>query len=326
VSDRVIDDTEHAEQAAFHALTGARCVTVTGADRARYLEDVTTQHVTDLEPGRAVGALHLDPHGAPLAMFDIVVGQDDLTLIAPDDEVASFLVDRLGTRTFLLDARFRATDAAVVAVRGAAVDTAVAAAHTAATGQVLEVARPGGVDLVVDAADVDAVRAALTAAGSLEGGTADLDDHRVRSGVPAGGAEVRPPHLPEEAGVLPTHVHLAKGCYPGQEAVARMWMLGRPRRRLVAATVDLEVPAPVDATDAVVVEASSRTRDGRRVLGHAPATAEVGDAAVIDGRAARIDAVIGDAIPPGHDPAMRRRRDAPRPGSGYARQTTSRQP
>lgn len=300
--------------AAFHAVTDARCVAVTGADRARYLEDVTTQHVTELAPGDVVGALHLDPHGAPLAMFDVLVGADTVTLVAPDADVAAFLVERLGSRTFLLDARFAPTDDVVVAVRGdaAAVRTAVAAATAPAPLPMVE--RADGTDLVVPPEALDRVRGALDAAGVRAVDAADLEDARVRAGRPAWGREVRAPHLPEEAGVLPTHVHLAKGCYPGQEAVARMWMLGRPRRRLVTAHAE-GAGAPGgdgdgtgDATPSTL-DVTSSTRDGRDVLGYGPAGTAVGDRVLLGDRTAVVTGVVGDAMPPGHDPAVRRRRD-----------------
>jgi tRNA-modifying protein YgfZ len=67
----------------------------------------------------------------------------------------------------------------------------------------------------------------LRDAGAVDADDAQARSWRVATGRPAWGSEVAPPHLPEELGLLPTHVHLAKGCYPGQEAVARMWMLGR---------------------------------------------------------------------------------------------------
>src|SRR5699024_541317 len=105
----------------------------------------------------------------------------------------------------------------------------------------------------------------------------DLDAARIRSGEPRFGIEVAPPHLPEEAGVLATHVHLDKGCYPGQEAVARMWMLGRPRRMLAR----VAITGPVVSGDE---SGSGRTRvtvtgvaDGLGVA-FVPADAEAGAA------------------------------------------------
>lgn len=292
----------------FHLVTSQRTVVVAGADRARHLEDVTTQHVTGLDVGDVTAALHLDAHGLPVAAFDVVVEDDAILLVAPDADVAAFVVDVLGSRTFLADAVYSAGDEVVVAVRGDDV-TPVSVVSIVGDAVRAAVARPGGVDLVVAAGTVDAVRDALVAAGIPEGTWADLEDDRITRGVPAWGREVVAPHLPEEMGLLPSHVHLAKGCYPGQEAVARMWMLGRPRRRL--AVVTLEEPVPVGWTvgegrDTITV--TSVRSDGRVALAFVPADAVVDDVRA-DG-ALRVIALVGDGgIPPGADPAVTRRRD-----------------
>jgi tRNA-modifying protein YgfZ len=241
--------------------TPTRRIDVTGADRVRYLEDVTTQHLVDVPVTHVRGALVLDAHGAPTAMFDVVVLGDRLVLLAPGDDVVATILDVLATRTFLLDVTFTPSDHVVAAVRG---DDAAAVVGRAGltvidgrcrlAGDVLVVSRPGGgIDVVGPAGAIDAAIASLVDAGATTGGPEDLDAWRIPAGVPTWGVEVAAPHLPEELGLLPSHVHLAKGCYPGQEAVARMWMLGRPRRRLA-------VVAPVDGPLAPGVELGSGRR------------------------------------------------------------------
>jgi folate-binding protein YgfZ len=307
----------------FHVVTPQRTVVVAGADRARHLEDVTTQHVTGLDVGDVTAALHLDAHGLPLAAFDVVVEDDAILLVAPDADVAAFVVDVLGSRTFLADAVYTFGDEVVVAVRGDDL-TPVTVASVAGDGVRAIVARPGGADLVVAAGSVEAVRDALDAAGIGQGTPVELEDDRITRGVPAWGREVVAPHLPEEMGLLPSHVHLAKGCYPGQEAVARMWMLGRPRRRL--AVVALEGPVPVgwsagEGRDTITV--TSVRSDGRAALAFVPADAAAGDVRA-DG-AVSVASLVGDGgLPPGADPAVTRRRDrAARPSEQPTRQNSS---
>jgi hypothetical protein len=60
----------------------------------------------------------LDGHGAPTAMFDVVVLGDRLALLVPDASVAATVMDVLAMRTFLLDARFEQREDVVVSVRG----------------------------------------------------------------------------------------------------------------------------------------------------------------------------------------------------------------
>jgi tRNA-modifying protein YgfZ len=305
----------------FVAPTGMQRVDVTGSDRVRYLEDVTSQHLLDVPVTHVRGALVLDAHGAPNAMFDVVVLGDRLALLVPDDGVRQTVMDVLAQRTFLLDARFEARGDEIVSVRGeqalevvSRAGLTVVAGRCRVAGDLLLVSRPGGMDIGGPGTAVQEAVRALLEAGARQGNEADLEDWRVAQGEPAWGREVAPPHLPEEIGLLPTHVHLAKGCYPGQEAVARMWMLGRPRRRLAVVAVEGTVSAGWRAgAGRELVELTSIAADGTRALAFVPAgtdvgatfRAEDGDDAVVT-----VARLIGDgAVPPGHDPAVTRRRD-----------------
>jgi tRNA-modifying protein YgfZ len=322
----------------FVASTPIQRIDVTGDDRVRYLEDVTTQHLVDVPVTHVRSALVLDGHGAPTAMFDVVVLGDRLALLVPDASVAATVMDVLAMRTFLLDARFTPRDDLTVAIRGDDADEIVSraglttvAGRCRQAGDLLVVSQPGGVDVVGPAAAVEEAVAALRDAGAREGSAADLDAWRVAAGIPAWSTEVAPPHLPEELGLLPTHVHLAKGCYPGQEAVARMWMLGRPRRRLaVVAIVGQDGGGGDDGHDGgdtSEVAAGWTAGAGRnaatvstvdaatgRALAFVPSAATPGDRVDgDDGNAIVVERLVGDdPTPPGHDPRMTRRRDRPR--------------
>ena len=299
--------------------TPARRIDVTGDDRVRYLEDVTTQRLDGVPAGHVRGAMYLDPHGAPLAVFDVAVLGDRFALLVPDDEVADTVVEVLGGRTFLLDVTFTPTDDEVVAVRGEDADEVIAAAGLTAVpgrcrvaGDVLVLSRDGGVDIAGSPSALAPVTDALLEAGATEGGPDDLEAWRVAAGVPAWGREIVAPHLPEELGLLPTHVHLAKGCYPGQEAVARMWMLGRPRRRLaVVAPSAPDVAAGWEAgSGRQKVTVTSVAPDGSCALAFVPGDAEVGAVYGDDDAKVEVVGLIGaDDAPPGHDPNVTRRRD-----------------
>lgn len=308
----------------FVAASPQQRVDVTGADRVDYLENVTTQRLAELAVGDVRGALVLDAHGAPVAMFDVVVLGDRLVLVTPDAEVASAVVDKLGSRTFLADVRFESTGSQTLAVRGADTESVLAglglgfvAGRCRLADDLLIVARDQGADLIGPAEVIDDLQAALVAAGVRSADPGDLERWRVHAGVPAWGREVVHPHLPEEAGLLPTHVHLAKGCYPGQEAVARMWMLGRPRRRLARLAVDGEVvPGWTTGTGRDQVVVTSIAQIDGLALGYVPGTARPGDSYSNDLATVEVAALIGDdPAPPGHDPAVTRRRDRPAPAA-----------
>jgi folate-binding protein YgfZ len=292
-------------------------VEVAGADRLSYLEAVTSQHLLDAEPGDVRGAMHLDPHGAPLAVFDVVVLADRSLLLLPDDELAVRVVEVLGGRTFLSDARFARRDDVVVALRGEDAPAIAAGAglpdgpRASEVDGLVVVPRPGGLDLVGAPGALEPLRDRLVEAGATPADEEELEAWCVEHGEPRWGREVAAPHLPEELGLLPTHVHLAKGCYPGQEAVARMWMLGRPRRRLARVALDPGVGEGWRAGSgkrSVAVTAAA----GDRGLAFVPADAEAGQRLTSDedDRGVTVLGFVGDGLDvPGHDPRVTRRRD-----------------
>ncbi|HEY3493017.1 MAG TPA: glycine cleavage T C-terminal barrel domain-containing protein, partial [Solirubrobacterales bacterium] len=90
----------------------------------------------------------------------------------------------------------------------------------------------GGVDLILPAAERDSVRAALTGAGAVEVSPEAAEIVRIEAGRPRFGAEMGTETMPAEAGIVEQAVSFTKGCYIGQETVARLHYKGRPNRHL----------------------------------------------------------------------------------------------
>ena len=309
----------------------AQVIEVTGEDRLTHLDATTTQALKGARPGTATAALVLDANGNPLAMFDVLVLPDRVWLVSPSVDVTSVVMNVIAGRTFLADARFVPLDHTVVRTTMPSDDARRAwsgmttvpepgAVRTTPSGDSAIAADTGGtLTLVGPAAEVATLVERLRGAGAVEADDAAADAWHVAAGRPAWGREVAPPHLPEELGLLPTHVHLAKGCYPGQEAVARMWMLGRPRRRLarvrVADIAGAQLPvAPGWSTGEgrETVEVTCVADDGT-ALAFVPGAAEPGSTVTTTDAAITVLEVVGDdPVPPGHDPAMKRRRDRDR--------------
>jgi folate-binding protein YgfZ len=332
-------DPSAAEDGVLLVRTADQVVEVTGTDRLAHLDATTTQALKDARPGTVTAALVLDANGNPLAMFDVLVLPDRVWLVTPGQDVTDVVMALIAGRTFLADARFTVLDHGVVRVHpgpdvptgvtdltrrawsGMAVTPEPATVRSTPSGDVaVAVDRAGSLTIAGPSAEVDALAVRLLDVGAREADPARLEGWRVVAGRPAWAHEVTPPHLPEELGLLPTHVHLAKGCYPGQEAVARMWMLGRPRRRLARVHIVGVGPDDVvpgwrigEGRDMVEVTARGRGRgtDGLSALAFVPGTASVGDRiGPEDGPTVEVVALVGDdPVPPGHDPAMRRRRD-----------------
>jgi folate-binding protein YgfZ len=109
-------------------------------------------------------------------------------------------------------------------------------AHRRATiggAPVRVVATDAGIDVVCDAEDADAVRAALVEAGAEPVPEEAAEVVRVLSGRPRFGLDLEPEAvIPQEAGLNERAVSFTKGCYVGQETVARLFYRGKPNRHL----------------------------------------------------------------------------------------------
>lgn len=95
----------------------------------------------------------------------------------------------------------------------------------------------GGLDLI---GPTEAVRAAwdhLLPLGATPTGIHALETARIESGLPRFGSDFTPENFPAEANLLDRAVSLRKGCYPGQETVAKMYYRGRPNRTLYRFTL-----------------------------------------------------------------------------------------
>ena len=107
---------------------------------------------------------------------------------------------------------------------------------------VLGAATALGVDLVARAEDAGTVRELALAAGAVEVGEEAFEILRIESGTPRFGAEMSTETMPAEAGIVDAAVSFTKGCYIGQEPVARLHYKGRPNRHLRG----LELSAPAE--------------------------------------------------------------------------------
>ena len=89
-------------------------------------------------------------------------------------------------------------------------------------------------------------------------GAAELELRRIEAGVPRWGSEIDDSILPAEAGLDATHISFSKGCYPGQEPIARLHYRGHPNR-------ELRVVELSDSTEVERVTSEATRPDGSRV-------------------------------------------------------------
>lgn len=263
-------------------LSNRGVVTVGGTDRLSWLNDLTTALLLDLPPDEPRVALILDPNGRVQHELHVVDDGATTWLIVPPGS-APAVVAYLQSMQFLLrvDVRDVTDDYAVVGViDGVGVPGAVATwrapAEFAGTGTTPSgrdrggdagkyvPRRPGAwpaAESIVARERLDEVMAAAPA----RAGTWAWEALRIAAGVPRGGVDTDARTLPHEMGWIGSAVHLAKGCYRGQETVARTHNMGRPPRRLVLLHLDgmaEELPAP-----------GSIVSDGDRSVGIVTSTA-----------------------------------------------------
>lgn len=206
----------------FVDLSHRGVVRVTGPDRLAWLHSLTSQHLADLKPGRPTVALVLSPQGhVEHAMYAVDDGEALTAHVEPG--TAPALVAWLDSMRFMMRVEVAdVTDEIAVAWRPA----------------------PGGSEH--DGGRYDLVpRERLTAYAEAAGPAAGLwafDALRIARGEPRFGIDTDARTIPNEVGWVSdapwAGVHLDKGCYRGQETVARVHTLGRPPRRLTLLHLD----------------------------------------------------------------------------------------
>jgi folate-binding protein YgfZ len=230
-------------------------LTVTGPDRLTWLHSLTTQHLAALAPGEGTTTLVLSPQGhIEHALYGVDDGETFWAHTEPGAAAAA--VAWLDSMRFMM--RVEVSDVsdryAIVWQPGAA---AVPGTSDASGGADL-VTRAGRDSL--DGFETFVPRTAVSdvLADRPQAGLWAYEALRIAAGVPRIGLDTDHRTIPNEIGVLGTAVHLDKGCYRGQETVARVHTLGRPPRRLVLLHLD-------GTADALPAVGSALHLDGRAV-------------------------------------------------------------
>jgi folate-binding protein YgfZ len=205
---------------------------ITGPDRLSWLHSLTTQHLEQLSPGTATEALILSPSGH--IQHQLTLTDDGTaTWVHVEPGTAGALLEFLASMRFMLRVEFAdvSADYAVLTLMGPGWDKVPDGAAAA-------LVFPFGTDLIVERARLADEVAALRAGGATLAGmwaheALRIAGHRARTGL-----DTDHRTIPHEVGWIGTAVHLDKGCYRGQETVARVHNLGHPPRRLVLLDLD----------------------------------------------------------------------------------------
>jgi folate-binding protein YgfZ len=230
---------------------------VKGADAAEYLQGQLTNEIEALEPGQGCYAALLDRKGHLQADMRVLrLAADELWI---DTEPEGLETARRHLQMYKIGREVEVEDAGEMAIlsllgpRSAEVagvpapaELSFVEAKVAGVG-CLAVGTRGGVDLIAEASEADPLREALLEAGAAPVGLEAVEILRVEAGVPRFGAEMSSETMPAEAGIVERAVSFTKGCYIGQEPVARLHYKGRPNRHLrgLALSAPAESGAPL---------------------------------------------------------------------------------
>ena len=229
-------------------------VTVTGVDRLTWLHSLTTAYLEGLAPGVSRIALILSPHGHVEHELHVVDDSETTWLIVPPN-TSAVLVDYLNSMRFMLRVEVAnvSEEYAVVWEPVRQVDESLPTWLTPAEFAGLEATnsgtdRGGTADKYTVARPEPFLgRQVIVPRDRLQerldqfpnrAGTWAFNAIRVAAGVPQWAHETDHKSLPHELGWIGSGVHLSKGCYRGQETVARVHNLGKPPRRLVLLHLD----------------------------------------------------------------------------------------
>jgi tRNA-modifying protein YgfZ len=236
---------------------------LTGDEAAKFLDGQVSNDIATLEPGHGRYATLLTNKGRMLGDLRVLDTGDGLLLITERVALqALFDQVRRGLIGWQAELHKRTLELALLSLVGPRTDDVARAAglpipgpeeHDVA-GEVVRTA--AGLDVLPEADRAAAVRDALLGAGAVEVPEAVAEVVRVEAGRPRFGIDLDDSVMPEEAGIVDRAVSFTKGCYVGQETVARLHWKGKPNRHLRG----LKLSAPV-AEGAVVTSTGDDARE-----------------------------------------------------------------
>ncbi len=234
-------------------------VWVSGEDAVAFLDGQVSQDVAGMTAGTTARSFLLEPRGKLVALLWLLRGNGRVGMVTGSGRGAG-VIEHLERFRFRVDVEFVLDERRVIEVWGS--DLADVIGRTGSDQGMdwidpdgMTVALLGGVPLSrLLLAGIDDER--LEGLGVMPAGRVAADAIRIEAGEPIMGVDVDEATIPQESGLVVESVSFTKGCYVGQELVARIDSRGRVNRRLVGVTMSGNVVPPagseVVAGDAVV--------------------------------------------------------------------------
>jgi tRNA-modifying protein YgfZ len=216
---------------------------VSGSEAVEYLQGQLTNDVEALQPGEGQYAALLDRKGHMQADMRVLrSGPDEIWIDTEAEALAAALrhleMYKIGREVAIADLTAERAILSLIGPRSVEIAGSAALpeqAHEAVKiggVECLAVGTADGIDLIAKSGDAADLREALTDAGAVEVGSEAAEVVRIEAGVPRFGTEMSTETMPAEAGIVERAVSFTKGCYIGQEPVARLHYKGRPNRHL----------------------------------------------------------------------------------------------
>jgi folate-binding protein YgfZ len=231
-------------QPAFFAWSPAAWLRVSGPDAAGFLQGQFTNDLRGLAAGEARYGLWLNAKGRVIAdSFVLRGGGPDEFWVGSYDSPAAVVRERLEGFVIADDlvVEDRTKDWAAVSILGSGAKSAVAGAGRGEATFAGRRERAENFEWVFPVAARAEVQLRLEGRAELSAG--EIARRRIAAGIPAVPADLGPGDLPNEAGVETEAISYTKGCYLGQEVMARLKSMGQVRRRLLRVAGIGEIPA-----------------------------------------------------------------------------------
>lgn len=222
-------------------------VWVRGSDAVTFLDGQLSQDVAAIAPGEVARSLLLEPRGKLRAVLWVLAGDQEVGLVADVDRGGVVLED-LERFRFRVEVTLEIEEAPIVEVWGPSAERVLQAAGIepppgwAASGGVTAARIPLGVlprFLLTGVGEE-----ALVAAGATRIGALAAESVRIEAGEPVAGTDVDESTIPQESGLVEESVSFTKGCYLGQELVARIDARGHVNRHLRGVVIAENVIPP----------------------------------------------------------------------------------
>jgi folate-binding protein YgfZ len=204
---------------AWADLSHRAIIKISGKDRLSWLHSLTTQYLEKLEPGIWQEALILDPKGHLEYQF-YLVDDAEATYLHLDQVSAPPLLEYLEKMKFMLDVGVSSVSDSYAILKAPGLSDDI-----------------GGPFALLPRSELEATKQAFNKVATQVGIWA-LEAERIAMGRARIGFDSDHKSIPNELGLLNRAVHMAKGCYRGQETVAKVFNLGHPPRRLVLLHLD----------------------------------------------------------------------------------------